>query len=182
MQIISGYDQHNHIKFRQRLRLYNFSRPAVKKWKLAKRTGKFCLDSVDQWVISNLQGKKLWAVDCGGWYLQDYNIDVECIESDDIAKIYNSQCYVEYDVLVHRPTYVDVNSVVLFKRPWFLRYCKFDDFVNFLNTWTQTTVVLEFDPVYIQHNHLKFKLLDLVRQQTPLSISPVNQSLWIINK
>lgn len=182
MQIISGYQSGNHIKFRQRLRLYNLSRPAVKKWRVARRTGIFTPDLVDRWVISNIHSSKLWAVDCAGWYFQNYNIDVECIESDDVAKIYNSHCHLEYDVLVHRPTYVETDSMVLFKRPWFLRYCKFDDFVNFLNVWTQTTMVLELDTVYIQHNHLKFKLLDLVRQQTSLTITAVNQSLWIINK
>lgn len=182
MQIISGYEQNNQIKFRQRLRLYHLSRPAVKKWRIAQRTGIFNLDSVDHWVISNLHSKKLCAVDCAGWYFQNYNIDVECIESDDIAKIYNSHCHLEYDVLIHRPTYVDVDSVVLFKNPWFLRYCKFDDFINFLNIWTRTTMVLEFNSVYIQHNHLKFKLLDLVTQQTSLTVTPVNRSLWIINK
>lgn len=182
MQIISGYQQENSINFKQRLRLYNLSRPAVKKWRVARRTGVFRPDLVDQWVISNLHGKKLWAVDCAGWYFQNYNINVECIESDDIAKIYNSHCRLEYDVLIHRPTYVDKDSMILFKRPWFLRYCKLDNFVNFLNVWAKATMVLELDTVYIQHNHLKFKLLDLVRQQTPLTITAVNRSLWIINQ
>lgn len=182
MQIISGYTADKHIKFRQRLRLYNLSRPAVKKWRTARHNQSFELDFVDQWVLANLNSKKLCAVDCAGWYFEQFNFDVQCLESDDIARIYNPQCNIEYDILVHRPTYINDAVTVLFKRPWFLKYCKFNDFVNFLDVWTRETLILEFDPIYIQHNHLKFKLLDLVRQQTALSITPLRQTLWIVNK
>jgi hypothetical protein len=180
MQVISGYNNSCSIKFIQQLRLYNFSRPSVKKWRATRHGKKFILDSTDSWLLSQLKNNKLAAVDCAGWYFNNFDVDTQCFESNDIAKLYYPDCYIEYDVFSHRPTYIDDDRWVFFKNSWFLKYAQFQDFVNFLNIWTRSTVILEFEPIYIQHNHLKYNLIDLVRRSTNLNIDEINFNLWMI--
>jgi hypothetical protein len=182
MQIIKSYlDVVGPIRFIQNLRLYNMSRPSLRRWRKARHTNVYTPDRVDQLVIQ-LNPEKIIAVDCAGWYFNYFGINTDCVESNDIAKMYYPACYVEYDVLTHRPTYLDNSALVVLKHPWFLRYATVDQLVNFLNIWTRSTVILEFIPRLIQHNHLKYSLLDIVRPQLNFDIKEITTGVWKIHQ
>jgi hypothetical protein len=157
------------------------SRPGLKQWRKARHTNMYTPDRVDQLVIQH-NPKKIIAVDCAGWYFNYFGIAIECVESNDIAKLYYPACYIEYDVLTHRPTYLDNSALVVLKHPWFLRYATVNQLVNFLNIWTRSVTILEFIPRLIQHNHLKYSLLDLVQQQTDCNIKEITPEVWEIHR
>ena len=119
-------------------------------------------------------------VECAGWYFNDLGIHTTVLEGDVLSQAYYPESYVEFDLVSHRPTYIHENHPVVFKNPWFLKYCKFETFVNFLKVWTRNCVILNFDPVYVQHNHLKFDLRDLAQDATGLRIHSINPNLWTI--
>ena len=181
MQIVPGYStDFGSIRLIQQFRLYHLSRPAIKKWRAVRHGIPYCVDTADQWVLDNLQNNKLIAVDCAGWYFKEFNIDTTCLESDPLSKQYFPDCYVEPDILTHRPTYIPDNQMIVFKYPWFLKYATLDQFINFLTTWVNSITVLNFNPMFIQHNHLKFSLENLVRDRVNLKIQIINARLWII--
>ena len=70
--------------------------------------------------------------------------------------------------------------MIVFKYPWFLKYATLEQFINFLTTWVNSITVLNFNPMFIQHNHLKFSLENLVRDRVNLKIQIINARLWII--
>jgi hypothetical protein len=182
MQIVSGYNtDFGPIRLIQQFRLYHLSRPSVKKWRATRRGVPYQLDAADQWVLDNLQDKRLVAVDCAGWYFEKFNIRTTCLESELISKQYFPDCYVEPDILTHRPTYIPDNEMVVFKYPWFLKYATLDQFVDFLTTWVKSKTVLNFNPIFIQHNHLKFSLVSLVTHRVNLDIQQINEQLWIVS-
>lgn len=181
MQIVSGYNtDHGQIRLIQQFRLYHLSRPAVEKWRKIRYGIPYRLDPADQWILDNVKDAKLVAVDCAGWYFQEFNIKTTCLESELLSKKYFPECYVEPDILTHRPTYIPNDQMVVFKFPWFLKYITVDQFVDFLNLWVKSTTVLNFDTIFIQHNHLKFTLESLVRNRVDLNIEVVDPQLWII--
>lgn len=182
MQVISGYDRSYSIRFVQRLRLYHLTRPSVKKWRDCRHGKKYETDTFDRWVLDSLKPKKLTAVDCAGWYFNDLGIPTHCIESDEIAKYYHVDCNIEPDLFTHRPTYIDSDSQILFKNPWFLRYARLEDFQFFLDVWATSDIVLNFDPKYVQHNHLKYRLIDIVNPTKNLDIQEIDKNLWLLQK
>jgi len=180
MQIVSGYNtDFGPIRLIQQFRLYHLSRPAVKKWRAIRQGIPYQVDATDRWILDNLQDTKLVAVDFAGWYFQEFNIKTTCLESEPLSKKYFPECYVEPDIFTHRPTYIPVNEMVVFKYPWFLKYATLTQFVDFLNTWVKSSTVLNFNPMLIQHNHLKFSLETLVKRQVDLNIQKINAQLWI---
>lgn len=182
MQIITGYNKSYAIRKLQQFRLYHLSRPAIKKYRSTRHNHPFIPDCVDKYIIDNYSGNRITAIDCAGWYLKYFNIDVTCLESDAIAQLYYPECHIEFDILIHRPTYISHDDPVLLKNPWFLKYAQFDVFIHFLNIWTMSTVVLNFEPRYIKHNHLKFNLIDLAKEHTDLKIVEQSKNLWIIQR
>jgi hypothetical protein len=140
----------------------------------------FKVDAVDQWVLNNLSSS-ITMVDCAGWYLEEFGITTTCLESDPIAQHYWPSCYVEPDVFTHRPTYISNQHPVIFKNSWFLKYATISQFVNFLNIWVKSLTVVCFNPIYIQHNHLKYKLIDIVRPMIPYNIQTIDYQTWIIS-
>lgn len=180
MQIITGYSKVYTIRQIQQFRLFHLNRPAVKKWRATRHNKPFVLDYVDQYILSNYFNSCITAVDCAGWYFNHFDIDTVCLESDHIAQLYYPKCFVEHDIFTHRPTYINQHNPVLFKYPWFLKYAKYDDFINFLNIWTTSTMLLNFEPRLIQHNHLKFELKNLVQAQTSFKITEITRNLWTI--
>jgi hypothetical protein len=180
MQIVSGYSTDlGTIRLIQQVRLYQLARPAVKKWRAIRRGIPYRMDATDQWILNNLQDTKLVAVDFAGWYFQEFNIKTTCLESELLSKRYFPECYVEPDIFTHRPTYIPDNEMVVFKYPWFLKYATLDQFVNFLNIWVKSNTVLNFNPILIQHNHLKFSLETLVKRRVNLNIQKINAQLWV---
>lgn len=186
MQVINSYLDKNlgTIRTIQKFRLYHLSRPSLKILRQHRNSTVYPYDRVDQLAINIAKdaNNKLTAVDCAGWYFERSKIDVTCLESDEIAKHYYASCFVEPDVLTFRPTYISESDPVLFKYPWYLKYATLDEFVNFLQTWVKSTTLLEFNPTYIQHNHLKYKLIDIVRSSTNLSITVPFANVWIITQ
>jgi|TARA_R110000868_G_scaffold29450_1_gene109603 hypothetical protein len=181
MQIVPGYStDFGSIRLIQQFRLYHLSRPSVKKWRTVRHGIPYQVDATDQWILNNLQDDKLVAVDCAGWYFKEFNINATCLESDLLSKQYFPGCYVEPDIFIHRPTYIPDDQMVVFKYPWFLKYATLDQFINFLNTWVRSITVLNFDPIFIQHNHLKFSLEKLVRNRVDLNIQIINSRLWTV--
>jgi len=179
MQIVSGYStDFGPIRLIQQFRLYHLSRPAVKKWRAVRHGIPYQPDLADQWILDNLQDNQLVAVDCAGWYFEEFNISTTCLESEPLSKQYFSKCHVEPDIFTHRPTYIPNNQMVVFKYPWFLKYATLDQFVNFLNIWVKSTTVINFNPILIQHNHLKFNLQDLVKDLVKVDIQIINKQLW----
>ena len=156
------------------------NRPAVKKWRATRHHKPFVLDTVDQWVVDHYQGKHITAVDCAGWYFNSFGVHATVLEGDALSRCYYPDAYIEFDLATHCPTYINRDNAVLFKKPWFLKYCKFENFVQFLKTWTSSCVILNFDPVYVQHNHLKHNLRDLVTQATGFQITVIDTQLWEI--
>lgn len=180
MQIINSYSEQATIRKIQRFRLYHLSRPNLRQWRQTRHGKQYSLDGTDRWILNNVSSTELTMVDCAGWYFEQFGKKTVCLESDDIAKQYWPVCYVEPDIFTHRPTYISQTNTVVFKYPWFLKYIKLDEFLKFLDTWVQTETVLNFYPRYIQHNHLKYKLLNLVNHMTQLKIQEINPCLWII--
>lgn len=175
MQVIQGY---SNTKKRSKLlefRLYHMNRPSVIPW----RKNIYELDRADKLALD--LSTDILSLDSAAWYLEQHGATVQCLESNDISKLYYPKCYVEYDLFVHRPTYAS-DGLVLCKIPYFLKYCKVEEFVNFIELWCRNTMVLNFYSIYVQHNHLKFKLIDIVQSQTNLRIVEVEENIWVINR
>lgn len=182
MQIIQTYQ--SQITLSQRMRLYYLDRPKVLLWRRLRRNKSLTLfDSLDKMIIDYAKQTtgKITAVDFGGWYLQQQGIAVTCIESNDISKCHNNQCMIEYDLKTWRPTYVNQTDLIVFRYPWFLKYAQLNELLDFFSIWIRSPVLIEFQPRYIQHNHLKYHLLDLVKSQTNFEITLWSPSAWLIN-
>jgi hypothetical protein len=172
MQQVTGYLR-NPLSLRHEIRLYHQNRPAVRAWK----RGQCVLDVYDHYLTQ--LNEPLTAVDFGGWYLPVD--DIFCLESSHISKLYYPNACVEPDIETHRPTYIPQHSVVCFKNPWFLKYATLENFVKFLKLWVKSTTVIVFEPRYVQHNHLKFKLVDLVKARTDFVIEQPLLNMWKIS-
>lgn len=179
MQVVSGYANEGHRSNIFNFRLYHLSRPRVRDWRRTRHGGVYLLDTVDRLVMNMTD--KIVAVDWAGWCLEPFNISTQCLESSDISKYYWPQCFVEPDLLVHRPTYTN-NDLVVVKKPSFLRYATLDTLVNFLELWCTTHMVISLERRHIQHNHLKFKLLDLVKDKTDLTIQEESIDTWVVSR
>ena len=180
MQIVDSYSgKLGNIRSIQQLRLYHLSRPALRQWRKTRHGHIYQLDSVDQWII-NQEWKNLIAVDFAGWYFKDFGLDVVCLESDRLSKHYWPNSWIEPDIMTHRPDYLPDRTPVIFKYPWFLKYTTQDQFIKFLNIWVQGITLINFDPVFVQHNHLKYNLLDLIQLRTVFKIQEINSKLWMI--
>jgi hypothetical protein len=182
MQVITGYLDSQNIKNTQRLRLYHLNRPAVKKWRATRHNKSFVLDTVDYWIVDQLRPAQLTTVDCAGWYFNDYGIQTTCLEGDMYSKKYYPACHIEYDIETHCPTYISRQHPVLFKYPWFLKYIKFNKFIEFLQVWSVSELIINFDPVLVQHNHLKFNLQELTRKSINVNINTIAKNLWLITR
>ena len=181
MQIIKSYSDQGSVRFIQRLRLYHLSRPNLKRWRQTRHNKPYQLDSTDKWILNNLDNSSLILVDCAGWYFEQFGITTTCLESDLVAKSYWPACCVEPDIFTHRPTYIDDQQTVVFKYPWFLKYATVDQFVAFLNIWVKSKTVINFQPILIQHNHLKHTLIDIVKPMVNFKIQIINQYLWVVS-
>ena len=155
MQVVSGYTDSTHRSNLFNFRLYHLARPRVKDWRRSRHGGVYLLDPVDLLIMS--MTNKIVAVDWAGWCLEPFSISTQCVESSDISKYYWPNCFVEFDLLVHRPTYIN-NDLIVVKKPAFLRYATIDTLVKFLELWCTNLLVINLERRYIQHNHLKFKL------------------------
>ena len=183
MQIVTGYNiDHGPIRLIQQLRLYHLSRPAVKKWRAVRHGTRYQLDTTDRWILNNLHDNRLVAVDCAGWYFNEFNVDTICLESEPLSKQYFPGCYIEPDILTHRPTYIPTDQMVVFKYPWFLKYVTLDQFVNFLTIWVRSPTVINFNPILVQHNHLKFSLDTLIKERVNLNIQTIHPQLWQVSQ
>ena len=180
MQIVKSYTNQGHIRFIQRLRLYHLSRQNLKQWRQTRHGKSYQIDGTDQWILNNLTQTSLVLVDCAGWYFEQVGITTTCLESDSIAKYYWPSCFVEPDIPIHRPTYIPDQPVV-FKYPWFLKYATIDQFVVFLNTWVKSTTIINFQPMFVQHNHLKYNLVDIIRPLIKFDIQVINDQLWVVS-
>ena len=180
MQIINSYTQAGNITAGQRLRLFHIDRPKVLAWRHTRRGAVYQLDSVDRCILDNINSKSITAVDFAGWYLEQFGLKTVCLESNDIAKLYWPKCHIEPDIMTWRPTYISTVDPVVFRSPWFLRYATLDQFIAFLETWVRSVTILNFEPNMIQHNYLKFKLLDLVRPRMTFEIEEISDSTWKI--
>ena len=158
MQIINSYSQAGNITAGQRLRLFHLNRPKVRAWRHTRHGHGYQLDSVDRWVLDNINSTNITAVDFAGWYLEQFGVKTVCLESDDIAKLYWPKCHIEPDIMIWRPTYISTVDPVVFRSPWFLRYATVDQLIAFLETWVQSMTIVNFEPNMIQYNYLKFKL------------------------
>lgn len=162
-------------------KLYHLNRPRLKEWRKSRFSNKFSPDPVDQLTLNLLPNNRLVALDCAGWYFQDFGVQVQCIESSPISKLYFNDCFIEPDLFVHKPTYTN-SDLILVRHPWFLKYAKLEEFINFLNLWCSSTLILNFYSRYIQYNHLKYKLPELVASKTLLNIEVISPDVWIIRK
>jgi hypothetical protein len=180
MQVINGYDSVAWQRsFMLDFRLFHLDRPRVSAWRKQRYGHEFLPDSVDHFVIDFCKAKRLVAVDCGGWYFENFGFDVQCFESIDLSKLYYKNCHVEYDLSTHKPTYVNPDPVLL-RHPWFLKYATVDQLVSFLELWCMQPLILNFDTKFLQYNYLKFRLADLVQERTALNIQQVSSKLWLI--
>jgi hypothetical protein len=180
MQIINGYDSVSQQRnFMLDFRLFHLDRPRILECRRQRHGYQFCPDFVDHFVIDFCKDKKLVAVDCGGWYFEYFGFEVQCFESVDLSKLYNKNCFVEYDLKIHKPTYVNPDPVLL-RHPWFLKYATVEQLVAFLELWCDQPLILNFDTKFLQYNHLKFQLADLVQARTNLNIHTVSSKLWLI--
>ena len=180
MSIVKSYsDINSDIRTIQKFRLYYLDRPAIKYWRATRHGRAYPLDYVDRWIISKYN--KITAIDFGGWYLNNFGVDTVCVESSNLSKMYHPNCYVEFDLLEHKPTYIPQDRIVVFKNPWFFKYLELDNFIKFLKVWEDTQLVLNFNPIYIQHNHLKYKLENLISAKISANINVINKNLWTIN-
>jgi hypothetical protein len=180
MQVIKSYSDQGHIRCIQNLRLYHLSRPSIKQWRQSRHDNIYSLDSTDRWILDNLTDKNLVLVDCAGWYFEQFGITTTCLESDRIAKFYWPACHIESDIFTHRPTYIPTRTPVIFKYSWFLKYATVEQFVKFLHTWVKSTTVINFDPMLIQHNHLKYSLIDIIKPMVTFDIKAINDRLWVV--
>jgi len=178
MQIISSYSRTGDITLGQQLRLFHVSRPRVRDWRQTRHGHKYQLDSVDQWILDNINCVNVTTVDFAGWYLEQFGLKTTCLESNSIAKIYWPECHIEPDIMIWRPTYISKSNPVVFKNPWFLRYATVDQLILFLETWVRSLTVISFETQMVQYNYLKFKLIDLVRPRVKLEIEEINNNLW----
>lgn len=181
MNIINGYSTDNQLSQIFKFRLFHLNHPRLKQWRTTRHGRTYHLDRAEQLAVDHAQNNKLVAIDCGGWSLLPFGVDVQCFESDPIARHYYSQCHVEPDLFTHRPTYTQ-NHTVLTKHPWFLKYSTLDNFVNFIELWTQHKMILNFYERFVQHNHLKYQLVDLVRNATDLDVQVIDQDLWVVTR
>jgi hypothetical protein len=182
MQIIDSYSlELGDIRFIQRLRLYHLSRPGLKHWRQTRHGKTYPLDETDKWILNGITDKNLVLVDCAGWYFEQFGVTTTCLESDSVAKYYWPSCRVEPDILIHRPTYISTTQPVVFKYPWFLKYATVDQFANFLNVWVKSTTIINFNPIFIQHNHLKYTLLATIKPMVKCNIQLINNQLWIFS-
>lgn len=181
MQVITSYLNQGSIRLIQNLRLYHLSRPNLKQWRQTRHGKTYCLDSADKWILNNIPDKNLVLVDCAGWYFEQFGITTTCLESDEIARYYWPACHVEPDVFTHRPTYISTQHPVVFKYSWFLKYATVDQFVKFLQTWVKSTTAINFNPRLIQHNHLKYSLIDIIRPMVKFDIQVINNELWRVS-
>jgi hypothetical protein len=166
------------------MRLYYLDRPKVRLWRQRRHQKSLPLfDSLDNMIIDYAKQTtgKITAIDFGGWYLQQEGIGVTCVESNDISKWHYNQCMIEYDLKTWRPTYVSQTDLVVFKYPWFLKYALLEELIVFFSIWITSPVLIEFQPRYIQHNHLKYNLLDLVKSQRNYEITLWSPLAWFIN-
>lgn len=181
MQIISGYNNSlGNIQQAQQFRLYHLSRPMLREWRQTRHGRVMQLDGVDQWIVTEFNPSRLVVVDCAGWYFEQHGIATTVLESDPIGQRYCPTAHYEPDPLTHRPDYLPTDCVTLFKYPAFLKYTTVDQFVHFLTTWAQSTIILHFEPRFVQHNHLKYKLLDLVRPRVNFDIVEMHRTVWRI--
>lgn len=181
MQVISGYNNSlGNIQQAQQFRLYHISRPMLKQWRQARHGHTVELDGLDHWIVNELKPKQLAVVDCAGWYFEDYGIETVVLESDSIGKLYYPNAHLEPDVLTHRPSYMPTDCPTLFKYPAFLKYKTTDEFAAFLQTWVKGTTILHFEPRFIQHNHLKYNLIDLIQPNIDLKITEMDRTVWRI--
>jgi len=181
MQIIKSYSTAGSLSRTQQFRLFHIARPSVSLWRKTKFGSAFPLDNIDIWITNNITNKNITVVDFAGWYLQDFGFNTTCIESDIIAKQYYHDCLIESDIAEHRPAYISDSDPIILRHPASLKYKSVNDFVHFLNTWTKSLLVLNFNPRLILHNHLKFKLIDLVKQKTNLHIQEVLPIVWKVS-
>lgn len=181
MQVVTAYSTQSQIRFIQQLRLYHLSRSNLKQWRQTRHGKIYPLDSIDKWILTNLTDKNLVLVDCAGWYFEQFDITTVCLESDNIAKHYWPTYYVEPDIFTHRPTYIPEQCTVVFKFPWFLKYATVEQFVMFLNTWVKSTTIINFHSMFVQHNHLKYSLIDIVKPLVKFNIRVINDQLWVVS-
>ena len=181
MQIVESYSNQGRIRFIQQLRLYHLSRRNLKQWRQTRHGKLYSIDRTDQWILNNLSDTNLVLVDCAGWYFEQFGITTTCLESDSIAKYYWPACHIEPDIFTHRPTYISDQHPVVFKYPWFLKYATVDQFRTFLNIWVKSTTVINFEPMFVQHNHLKYNLIDIIRSKVNFNIQVINRQLWKIS-
>jgi len=182
MQVIQAYPAQ--ITLRHRMRLYYLDRPKVQLWRQQRHGRSVKLfDKLDHMIIDYAKQStgKITAVDFGGWYLDQTGISVSCLESNDISKYHHNACMIEYDLKTWRPTYVSQSDLVIFRHPWFLKYATLQELIDFFSVWVISPVLIEFQPRYIQHNHLKYDLLDLVRAHSQSPITPWSPSVWLLN-
>lgn len=166
------------------MRLYYLDRPKVLLWRQARHRRSLALfDSLDDMIIEYAKKTtgKITAVDFGGWYLERAGIEITCVESNDISKWYHERCMIEYDLKTWRPTYLSHTDLVVFRYPWFLKYATLQELVDFFDIWVTSPLLIEFHSRYIQHNHLKYDLLDLVKSQSKLQITLWSPSAWLLD-
>jgi hypothetical protein len=180
-QIFSGYNQVDH-QFKSQLflfRLFHLNHPKLTHWRQCRHGKSYSLDWFERYVLE--REKQLVAVDCAGWMLNSTDVDIQCLESDHIALHYWPDCSIEPDLFTHVPTYTKPHAR-LFRYPWYLKYATFDDFIKFLSIWSTHTVYINFDERMIQHNYLKFNLIDLVRKNTSLDVQQLIPNFWVVNR
>jgi len=182
MQIIQGYPSAGtNINEIFKFRLYHLNHPRLKQWRKCRHHNNvYVPDTVEQYVLDHCF-TQLIAVDCAGWIFKQYRLQVQCFESDPISLLYHRDCHIEPDLFTHRPTYTK-SGIVLARFPWFLKYSKLEEFVNFIELWTESTLLLNFYSQFVQHNYLKYDLVDLVRNQTSLKIEVIKKDFWRITR
>ncbi len=153
----------------------------IKDWRKSRYQKNFKPDDIEKLVIDTVSQKQIVALDCAGWILNQFGFEVQSFESDPIAQLYDSNCCIEPDLFYHRPTYTK-KWPVLARYPWYLKYSKVPDFVNFLELWTQSLMILNFSERYVQHNHLKYQLIDVVRPLTSLHVEKITNDVWLIKR
>jgi hypothetical protein len=181
MQIITGYSVDHSLSNIFKFRLFHLNHPRLKYWRSCQHNKIYHPDAVEQLVIDTVPSKQLVTVDCAGWTMSEFDFKVQCFESDPIACYYYPKCHVEPDLFTHRPTYTQ-ECAVLVRYPWFLKYSKIPDLVNFLELWTTSSMILNFYEQFVQHNYLKYQLIDLVQECTALNIQKITTDLWLIEK
>lgn len=179
MQIIQGYNNFP-LPNKLKLRLFYIDHPNLKKWRLSRKTKTYKLDRADKIVLS-LCDSNLVSVGGAGWYFEDFGVNTQCFENNDLAKIFYPKCFIEYDLNVHRPTYTN-DYLVYAKFPNFLKYNTLNEFVFFINIWCKKTMVLNFYHKHLQYNYLKYDLKDLVQPMLKFNINEITPGLWIIRK